>query len=83
MPDVHIDYPEVQVAASVGTMDTDDTPWSDDVFVIPVCIPLSAAGEWLAAYDPASSTSPAAATGRIIARAVLDALKRAAEAPDG
>ncbi len=83
MPDVHIDYPEVQVAASIGTTDTDDTPWSDGVFVIPVCIPLSAAGEWLAAYDPSSSTSPAAATGRIIARAVLDALKRAAEAPDG
>lgn len=83
MPTVRIDYSEVQVGASVGTIDTDDTPWSDDVFVIPVCIPLSAAGEWLAAYDPSSSTSPAAATGRIIARAVLDALKRAAEAPDG
>jgi len=83
MPIVHIDYPEVQVAASIGTTDTDDSPWEDAVFVIPVCIPLSEAGEWLAAYDPSSSTSPAAATGRIIARAVLDALKRAAEAPDG
>ena len=83
MPIVHIDYPEVQVAASIGTTDTDDSPWEDAVFVIPVCIPLSEASEWLAAYDPSSSTSPAAATGRIIARAVLDALRRAAEAPDG
>ena len=81
MPDVHIDYPEVQVAASIGTTDTDDSPWTNAVFVIPVCIPLSAAGEWLGSYDADNATSPAAATGRIIARAVLDALKRAAEAP--
>jgi hypothetical protein len=81
MPSVRIDYTEVQVGASVGTIDTDDTPWSDDVFVIPVCIPLSEAGPWLAAYDQSNAYSPSAADSRILARAVLDALKRAAEEP--
>ena len=81
MPSLHIDFPEVVVAASIGTTDTDGTPWDNGVFVIPVCIPLSAAGEWLAAYDPSNDYSPSAADSRIIARAVLDALKKAAEVP--
>lgn len=81
MPSVRIDYSEVQVGVSVGTMDTDNTPWSEDVFVIPVCIPLDQAGPWLAAYDPDNDYSPSAADSRIIARAVLDALKKAAEEP--
>ena len=81
MPSVRIDYTEVQVAASIGTEDTDGTSWSDGVFVIPVCIPLSEAGPWLAAYDQSNQYSPSAADSRILARAVLDALKRAAEEP--
>ena len=81
MPSVHIDFPEVQVAASIGTEDTDGTPWSNGVFVIPVCIPLDQAGPWLAAYDPSNQYSPSAADSRVIARAVLDALKKAAEEP--
>lgn len=81
MPSVRIDYTEVQVAASIGTEDTDGTAWEDGVFVIPVCIPLSEAGPWLAAYDQSNQYSPSAADSRILARAVLDALKRAAEEP--
>jgi len=81
MPSVRIDFNEVQVGASVGTMDTDDSPWEDEVFVIPVCIPLSEVGPWLAAYDQSNAYSPSAADSRILARAVLDALKRAAEEP--
>ena len=81
MPSVRIDYTEVQVAASIGTEDTDGTAWEDGVFVIPVCIPLSEAGPWLAAYDQTNQYSPSAADSRILARAVLDALKRAAEEP--
>lgn len=83
MPSVRIDFPEVQVAASIGTEDTDGTAWEDGVFVIPVCIPLSEAGPWLAAYNADDKYSPSAADSRLIARAVLDALKRAAEASDG
>jgi hypothetical protein len=81
MPSLHIDFPEVVVAASIGTTDTDGTPWDNGVFVIPVCIPLDQAGPWLAAYDPDNDYSPSAADSRIIARAVLDALKKAAEEP--
>ncbi len=81
MPSVRIDFNEVQVGASVGTIDTDDTPWSDDVFVLPVCIPLAEVGPWLAAYNADDKYSPSAADSRILARAVLDALKRAAEEP--
>ena len=43
---------------------------------ITVVVPAAERAEWLAAYDPASASSPAAATGRIIARAVLDELRR-------
>ena len=81
MPSLHIDFPEVVVAASIGTTDTDGTPWENGVFSIPVCIPLDQVGPWLAAYDPSNDYSPSAADSRIIARAVLDALKKAAEAP--
>jgi len=81
MPSVHIDYPAVQVAAAIGSTDTDGTPWENGVFSIPVCIPLDQVGPWLAAYDPDNDYSPSAADSRIIARAVLDALKKAAEAP--
>jgi hypothetical protein len=81
MPSLHIDFPEVVVAASIGTTDTDGTPWDNGVFVIPVCIPLDQTGPWLAAYDPDNDYSPSAADSRIIARAVLDALKKAAEVP--
>ena len=61
MPSLHIDFPEVVVAASIGTTDTDGTPWDNGVFVIPVCIPLDQAGPWLAAYDPDNDYSPSAA----------------------
>ena len=52
-----------------------------DTFTIPVCIPVESVGPWLAAYDPSNDYSPSAADSRIIARAVLDALKKAAEEP--
>ena len=81
MPSVHIDFPAVQVAAAIGSTDTDGTPWENGVFSIPVCIPLDQVGPWLAAYDPDNDYSPSAADSRIIARAVLDALKKAAEEP--
>ena len=75
MPDVHIDYPAVEQDGR-GTEDTDGTSWDADVFAIPVCIPLSAVGPWLAAYDSTNQYSPSAADSRTIARAVLDALKK-------
>ena len=58
MPDVHIDFPEVQVAASIGTTDTDDTPWADGVFVIPVCIPLERGGRMARGLRPVELDQP-------------------------
>mgnify|MGYP001027562440 FL=1 len=78
MPDVKIDFQAVEVAG-ISTQATDETWWSDDVFAIPVCIPLAEVGPWLAAYDPTNQYSPSAADSRVIARAVLDALMKAAE----
>jgi hypothetical protein len=40
-----------------------------------VFVPIDDAAEWLDLYDPASGTSPSAANSRIIARAVLEALR--------
>ncbi len=80
MPDVKIDFQAVEVAGR-STQETDGAWWSDDVFAIPVCIPLAEVGPWLAAYDPTNQYSPSAADSRTIARAVLDALKKAAEEP--
>ncbi len=75
MPDVKIDFQAVEVAG-VSTQATDETWWSEDVCVIPTCIPLDQVSAWLAAYDPTNQYSPSASDSRVIARAVLDALKK-------
>ena len=75
MPDVHIDYPAVEQDGR-GTEDTDGTSWDHDVVAIPVCIPTSEVSDWLAAYDSTNQYSPSAADSRLLARAVLDALKK-------
>jgi len=79
MPVIHIDSSEVTARTSIGTTDTDGTSWSEGVFMIPVCIPVDQADLWLAAYDSNNQYSPTAADSRVIARAVLDALKKAVE----
>lgn len=78
MPAIHIDQTQIRVE-SVSAEDTSGTHIDTEAFIIPVIIPLSEVGSWFALYDSASSTSPAAADSRVIARAVLDALKAAAE----
>jgi hypothetical protein len=80
VPAIHVDQSQITVA-SVSTEDTDGSHVDEEAFIIPVVIPLSAVGEWFSLYDPASSSSPLAADSRVIARAVLDALKAAAEEP--
>jgi len=80
VPTVHIDQSQVRFE-SVSCTDTDGTPVETTGFVVPVIIPADQVDAWVAAYDPSSSTSPAAATGRVIARAVLDGYAKAAETP--
>tara|TARA_R100001460_G_scaffold18399_1_gene39079 strand:- start:6913 stop:7155 length:243 start_codon:yes stop_codon:yes gene_type:complete len=76
MPTLHIDYDQTVARVSVGSTDTDDSSWEDEVCVIPVCIPSSQVSAWLTAYDPSNQYSPNAADSRTIARAVLDALNK-------
>ena len=78
MPSVNIDQSQV-VFEEVSTTDTDGTEVQTLAFVVPVIIPLDQIPAWEAAYDPDASASPSAANCRIIARAVLDGMKQAAE----
>ena len=71
---VYVDIDQV-TAVEISTAGADGSEVSGSVFVLPVLIPLEDVGSWLAAYDASSSTSPSAADGRKIARAVLDALE--------
>ena len=59
----------------IATTDTDGSSIDEACTIIPVLISDDQKDEWLALYDPSSSTSPAAADSRRIARAVLDALR--------
>jgi len=80
MPAVHVDQLEVHLAV-VDTSDTDGTAVELEGVIIPVIIPEADVVEWLTAYDQANQYSPSATDSRVIARAVLDALKKAAATP--
>jgi len=75
MPAVHIDQTTVG-DVSVTTQDTDDTHLDLDAVQVPVLIPRAEVQAWLDLYDPSSGSSPFAADSRIIARAVLDAVRK-------
>ena len=75
MPDVAIDRAATQADVIVGAFQ-DGTQQEVEGTTITVVIPVADRDAWLDAYDPSSASSPAAATGRIIARAVLDELRR-------
>jgi hypothetical protein len=74
MPTVIIDFPETN-HESISSTQTDGTSFETSGYVIQVVIPDEEVQEWLSLYDPTSGTSPSAANSRIIARAVLEALR--------
>jgi hypothetical protein len=74
MPAVHIDYLTVS-DVGITTQDTDGTQIDLDAVAVTVLVPLDELQAWLDLYDPSSSSSPLAADSRVIARAVLDAVK--------
>ena len=78
MPNVYIDQSQV-VFEQIATRDTDGSDVDTLAFIVPVVIPLDQVPGWEAAYDPSSASSPLAADSRVIARAVLDGMKAAAE----
>lgn len=82
MPDVAIDRAATQVDVIVGAFE-DGNQQEVEGTTITVVIPAADQAAWLDAYDPSGASSPAAATGRIIARAVLDELRRVTGAQDG
>jgi|TARA_S200002703_G_scaffold74311_1_gene64146 hypothetical protein len=76
MPTVKIRYKDVH-SEIIGYEDTDGTPVEmEETVIIPTCIPVDQVSTWLAAYDSSNQYSPSAADSRVIARAVLDALKK-------
>jgi hypothetical protein len=77
---VHIDQSQVRFE-SVQCQDTDGGQVETLAFIVPVIIPLDQIPAWETAYDPSSSTSPSEDDSRVIARAVLDGMKQAAETP--
>lgn len=76
MPTLHIDQKAV-VASHVCTVDNDGSEIDVEGIIIPVIVPDSDRSDWLALYDPDEQYSPSAADSRVIARAVLDSLKKA------
>jgi hypothetical protein len=78
MPTIHIDFREV-TQADVSTTDTDGDPVDGSAYVIHAIIPDGDVAAWLAAYDQSNQYSPSATDSRVIARAVLNALKRAVD----
>lgn len=58
-----------------GSVTIEDLGEVQPATVITVIVPDSDRADWLASYDPANDYSPNASDSRIIARAVLDALR--------
>jgi hypothetical protein len=59
----------------VDSTDSDGDDFNVSGYVIRVVIAEDEVEAWLDLYDPSSGTSPSAANSRIIARAVLEALR--------
>jgi hypothetical protein len=74
VPEIFVDIAQARIE-TVSATDTDGSQIDTQGYLIPVLVPVDAAAEWLDLYDPASGTSPSAANSRIIARAVLEALR--------
>ena len=74
-----IDYNQ-SGACSVSSQDTNDIDFDIDGYKITFVIDKDVAATEVAAYDPASSTSPPEADSRVYASLILDALKKILEA---
>lgn len=75
MPDVYIDSEATEKAGRAPV--ELGAPNYGEYWVVPVLIPVGEVSAWLEAYDPPNQYSPNAADSRLLARAVLDELKRA------
>ena len=69
-----VDYESVQLV-SISASDTDGNPYTDEVYVIPLNIPVADVAVLLSSYDESDTNSPDISTSRTIARLILSALK--------
>ena len=69
-----VDYESVQLI-NISTTDTDGNSYTDDVYSIPLSVPVADVAALLASYDESDASSPDASTSRTIARLILSALK--------
>tara|TARA_S200002703_G_C3593518_1_gene182300 strand:+ start:278 stop:517 length:240 start_codon:yes stop_codon:yes gene_type:complete len=76
MPKVAIDRAATQADVIVSAH-IDGALQEVEGTTIMVVVPADEQADWLAAYDSGNDYSPSAADSRVIARAVLDELKRA------
>ena len=67
-----------QIQSDLYIMATDEhgDPFEIDGLVIPIVIAQTEIAGLLADYDPAVSASPSAANSRVIARVVMDSLRK-------
>ena len=64
------------VPAVITATDEHGEQFEADGLVMPLVIALGEIDELLVEYDPAASASPSAADSRVIARVVMDALRK-------
>lgn len=76
MPSVAIDQASTQLDVIVEPAHEGSVSTSVEGTTITVILPLADRAAWLAAYDPSNQYSPSAADSRVIARAVLNELRR-------
>ena len=75
---VRVDQPAVQ-EITVASEDTQGESFDVSGVMVPVLIPQAEVSALLDAYDPDSQYSPSAADARILARVLLDAVKKYTE----
>jgi len=73
-----VDYQGV-VQQTVSTEDTVDDAQSAEGWVIPFVVPLADVDGLLSSYDPSNQYSPSAENSRVLARLILNALKKKTE----
>ena len=70
------DQNQIEAGVYITAQDQNGDPFEIDGLVIPIVIATDEIAGLLADYDPEASASPSAADSRIIARVVMDALRK-------
>ena len=71
-----VDYSSLIKDVANASLDENGDDFFVEGYSLKICLSYDEVDALLAAYDPTSSTSPSAADSRMIARAILNALKK-------